>query len=124
MSGEGLRNELQFSSPWPVRYSASNILGVSNLNQSDFYTITAIGGSGSNVWNVISSVNADIVITGNVMTIAGSSTSGTGGLAPFSEFDISSNEPIGGMIVELTNNGSGTGPVSYTHLTLPTTPYV
>ena len=88
ISGTGYATDLSFSEPSGFRFGANNLLGPSNINQSDRFIITPINPSADFQWIVVSSSAANITVLGNQLTIEGDNSSGNLGNTPFAEFDI------------------------------------
>lgn len=96
----GFTSTLTFSKPSTPSIDANNTIGASNINQSDQISITAPAGV---TWKVMSSANASITISNNVLTITGSSTSGTFGTGPYAEFSIKATAPLTSLGLEYKN---------------------
>jgi len=88
---------LQFADPQGLNVTTDGVVSV--MNQSDSLTFTAINPPSGFSWIINSSANADISIVGNSITIDGSSTAGSLGVAPWVEFDLSTTTPIDGVTV-------------------------
>ena len=112
VSGSSYSAALNFSQASNFRFGASNILGNSNINQSDEFVFTPVNPSADFKWIVISSSAADISISGNSLTIRGDSSSGLLGAAPFAEFDITIGGTAEGIVVEHEAFFSGSGTVN------------
>ena len=96
-AGETIENTISFSSP--SYFCIRTPDAVTAINQSDEFTFTAPQGVS---WVVDSSNNADIQVSGNVVTVRGDSNSGTGGGSPFAEFELSLSGPVSSIGVLYT----------------------
>ena len=102
----GFTANFAFSTPSIPTITANNTAGASNINQSDRISFTAPVGT---TWQVLSSSNALITVTGNIVTIQGDSSSGTFGSPPYAEFSVRTSNPVLGLDLEYRNLAAVTG---------------
>jgi len=96
--GHSFTTTMTFGSATKIRFGADSGIGVSNLNKADQFEFLAVGVPAEFEWVVLSSSNANVLVSGNSFTV-----SGTGTGSNFAEFDVYSNLPFTQMRVNYLN---------------------
>ena len=96
--GHSFTTTMTFGSATKIRFGADSGIGVSNLNKADQFEFVAVGVPAEFEWVVLSSSNANVLVSGNSFTV-----SGTGTGSNFAEFDVYSNLPFTQMRVNYLN---------------------
>ena len=103
--GHAFTTTMTFGSATKIRIGADSGIGVSNINKADQFQFVALGVPAEFEWTVLSSANANILASGNSITVSGTSLT-------FVEFDIYSNLPVSQIRVNylnLTNESLNSG---------------
>ncbi|WP_159439339.1 lectin-like domain-containing protein, partial [Tenacibaculum agarivorans] len=105
--GEGISVDANLSSPEIVTLEANTAnIDPTAINQSDTFTFEAIGASGAFAWVIENNSNGIITTSGSTITITGAASSGIGGLTPFVDFRITTNEPVSSIRMTHVSNTS------------------